>query len=973
MSRRLSWDAFAHSPWIKVVALALVTALVVVQCGREGGTARSLSDINYDSLPADAPRPRKPTKPAEKLHAAVTELKDLLAVQATRDLSDEQAQKAGGVRTQIGTELSALHRQFEADRKKLKDLDGDAALARLDKIESKTKSLERSLRAALARVPADGNQATAARDATGLLAQLSPPKPHQPLSSDLGFDTNNAHPRPVSLSAGITPAYNSPTPTEDASDLPRAPKEQDLAETPETKVTPRIQELAQQLDRDPVRIYEYVRNKIRYEPYYGVRKGADQTLLEQAGSDADQAALTIALLRESGIHARFVQGVAELPAARAANWLGVDTEVGERLDAAPEILAAGGISTTAVRANGHLVKVRFDHIWAEAHVPADAYRGVQEGIGGRAWLPLDPAIKETRFIRPKVDLEETVAPRVKDWADGLSDDTEVQDGHSVIVPTGLRSSAGMAQLVDELNADLTDEFDEDDTLGDLIGARVPREAPVNYLSATTPFRPVSVSGEHRALPASLHARVSIAVSGADPLSVPNSDPESSNDAGFSFSASTVDIGSSRITVSYAPATDGDAEIIDAYHGLLNAPTYAAALIPVLRVDGKVVARGDRPVSTGYTQNLAITYRMPGFASDVVENPLYVGGLSALALDLGFATAARNNERAAKWQGVAPAIDADNVLTDRHAGEAFSQLAYLYFTRNDMHNAMLAQTMGVHQQRSVSGGLVATDVTPTYVASFPVSTRLTGLYMDVDQDAQAVVPRVGGDAAAKAYMSGSGINASQSEGFVFEQAFGGTAASTAKVMQVAAEQGIPVMYITAENHAGALPQLNASAAVKAEIAKAVGVQGTTVVVPRDPVTIGGWTGTGYIINRGDSAAYRITGGANGSFWDWFPPGPVTIAKALGNPDWNVELVGCMSAVVNLLSIWNFFVKAGSGRPLLSRVLIWAVSRFPMIMSPPVLTAVLAVITVVIWTMFFMAIIGSYTNQWACKGDDEEGSP
>jgi transglutaminase-like putative cysteine protease len=971
MSRRLFWDAFARSRWVKAIALALVASLFVVQCGREGGQARDLSKLNYDSLPAKAPRSPRPTTPAQKLHADVTQLKDLLAVQAKRDLSDDQTKKARSARIRIVADLRALGRQFDADRAKLEKLDGKAALARLDTIESKTRDLGRSLQSALARVRVDGKRASEpAAAARGLLTELSPPKPQQPLSSDLGFETKNGEPRPVSLSAGITPAYNTPSSTETSSDLPRSAEDEDLVATADTEATPAIRELVQQLDRDPVRIYEYVRNNISYEPYYGIRKGADQTLLEKAGSDADQAALTIALLRASGVHARFVQGVAELPARKAATWLGVDTAAGERVDAVPEILAAGGVPTTAVRANGQLAKVRFDHVWSEAYVPRDAYRGVNEDRGGRAWLPLDPAIKETRFIRPKVDLEATIGPRAKDWVEGLVQDTQTPNSHTVVPPAGLRSPAAAQQLVDEVNADVSDKFDANDTLGDLIGGRALSEAHMSYLPASTPFRPVSVSEEYRAVPAALHARVSIAVSGADPLSVPNSDPEGSNYAGFSFSASTADIGGSRITIAYVPATERDADIIDAYHGLLNAPTYAASLIPVLRVDGKVVARGHRPVSTGYTQSLAITYRMPGFAQDVVTNPLYVGSLSALALDLGFASGTRLSERAAKWQTIAPSIDSDNVLTDRYAGEAFSQLAYLYFARNDVDNAILAQTLRVNQQRSVSGGLVATDVTPTYVASFPVSTRLTGVYMDVDQDAQAVVARTQSGSAAKTYMSGSGLHASQTEGFVFDRAFGGPSASTAKVMQVAAEHGIPLMYITAENRAEALPDLNATPDVKTEIEQEV-ARGATVVVPRDRVTIGGWSGTGYVIDRGDSAGYRITGGANGSFWDWFPPGPVTIAKALGNPEWDVELVGCMAAVSSLLSVWNFVLKSAVGRPLLARVLVWAVLRFPVALNPAVLGAVLAVITVLLWTWFFMSIISAYTNQYACEGDDESG--
>ena len=428
--------------------------------------------------------------------------------------------------------------------------------------------------------------------------------------------------------------------------------------------------LAEQLDRDPVRIYEHVRNTIAFEPYYGVRKGADQTLAESAGSDADQAALLVALLRESGIHARFVQGVAEMPATQVANWVGVDVATGESLEAVPDILASGGIPTTAVRANGQLVKLRFDHVWAEAHVPAEAYRGVDEQIGGRAWLPLDPSVKETRFIRPTIDLVGDVGPTVDAWVDQLQAQTRAVDDHSAIPPSPTAATDGLQRITEALDES---GVDDETTLGDVFGGRELRTTAVTYLPASTPFRSLGVSGEHRAIPSSLHSSVQIAISGADPLAAPALDPDSPNDAGFSFRASTAELANKRITIAYVPASQQDAEIIDAYHGLLNAPTYAASLIPVLRVDGRVVARGHRAVSTGYTQNLALTYRMPGFASDRVENPLAVGSLSALALDLGFSTGKRLAEKAERWKTIAPGIEAGNLLTDRHLGEAFSLL------------------------------------------------------------------------------------------------------------------------------------------------------------------------------------------------------------------------------------------------------------------------------------------------------------
>jgi RHS repeat-associated protein len=64
--------------------------------------------------------------------------------------------------------------------------------------------------------------------------------------------------------------------------------------------TPDIQALARGLENDPVRIFNYVHDHIRYVLYFGSKKGAELTLLEKSGNDFDQSALLVALLRAAG-------------------------------------------------------------------------------------------------------------------------------------------------------------------------------------------------------------------------------------------------------------------------------------------------------------------------------------------------------------------------------------------------------------------------------------------------------------------------------------------------------------------------------------------------------------------------------------------------------------------------------------------------------------------------------------------------
>jgi len=65
-------------------------------------------------------------------------------------------------------------------------------------------------------------------------------------------------------------------------------------------ITPHIQALADGLQHDPVRIFDYVHDHIKFVLYFGSKKGAELTLQEKSGNDFDQSALLVALLQAAG-------------------------------------------------------------------------------------------------------------------------------------------------------------------------------------------------------------------------------------------------------------------------------------------------------------------------------------------------------------------------------------------------------------------------------------------------------------------------------------------------------------------------------------------------------------------------------------------------------------------------------------------------------------------------------------------------
>jgi hypothetical protein len=77
---------------------------------------------------------------------------------------------------------------------------------------------------------------------------------------------------------------------------------------PAQEAPPAVKDLAFELEYDVDRIYRFVTDEIRYEPYEGILRGVNGTLEGRAGNSADKALLLAALLSASAIPVRFVRG-----------------------------------------------------------------------------------------------------------------------------------------------------------------------------------------------------------------------------------------------------------------------------------------------------------------------------------------------------------------------------------------------------------------------------------------------------------------------------------------------------------------------------------------------------------------------------------------------------------------------------------------------------------------------------------------
>jgi len=176
----------------------------------------------------------------------------------------------------------------------------------------------------------------------------------------------------------------------------------DLASTPEApKSHADIQALVQRLDHNPVRIFEWVRQNVAYEPYFGSLKGGLGALWSQSGGATDQASLLVALLRASNIPARYVRGTVSVldsspkgADGRGPRWIGAKS-----YQAAASVLANNGNPSAGVQNNSsaQAIGVNLAHVWVEACLPYTAYRGATLDDSGHRWVPLDAAYKDHRY------------------------------------------------------------------------------------------------------------------------------------------------------------------------------------------------------------------------------------------------------------------------------------------------------------------------------------------------------------------------------------------------------------------------------------------------------------------------------------------------------------------------------------------------------------------------------------------------
>lgn len=200
-----------------------------------------------------------------------------------------------------------------------------------------------------------------------------------------------------------------------------------------------IDALAATFGGDPMKAFEWVKTKVRFEPYSGVLRGPSGTLVARAGSSADRALLLAALLKELGVTTRFAAASLDDAAADALVETAFGTTAihmaaprGEMTDAVSAraardyALLRPALAAEAAAANDTSLSVAREaargHVWVEAEI--GGVRTAMDPAAGEAGETLATA-SETMDALPETTFQTvTLKLAATSIADGAVTTTE---------------------------------------------------------------------------------------------------------------------------------------------------------------------------------------------------------------------------------------------------------------------------------------------------------------------------------------------------------------------------------------------------------------------------------------------------------------------------------------------------------------------------------------------------------------------
>jgi RHS repeat-associated protein len=581
------------------------------------------------------------------------------------------------------------------------------------------------------------------------------------------------------------------------------PGSADLAETKVVQLTPEIRALAASLGGSAAALYTWVATRVEYDPYPGLMQNSHAVLLSGRGNDFDQATLLIALLRASAIPARYYVADIALTREQIRDWLGVPD--------AEAALTLQGLASSCQEVRGWIVT---RHAWVEAYLDSGS---------GKKWMALDPSLKR-RSYQP-----------------GIAPPHLAYDRSAYL--RALQPISPTEPYLDALRAELNRSspgrgFNEVPYRGTPLPP--PPPAPgLLHLIQTVRFRAPS-------LPSVLqnYMGVTLADRQGGPLYIV-------------LRLSLPETLLQSLTLSFTPATAADEAVVQAFGGLQNAPAAVVNLVPQIRLDGAVIATGKTALPTGTALDLTFTHSAPTTrppSTCFSRNLVAVGDTLAVVFGVHQISEELVTSRVSKFLARLPS------MTDAEAVRDMLDLAALRY----LHRGMIDRDrlsdflhMRFYQDYGAENSIAFSLADPQNLFDRPFVVTPGRLKIYAHSTAKPL--DVTGPTPDETWMRVAwklhNDTGSVLEHEIWEELVMIESVSTMKALQAGIRAGIPIRTINRSNLTSELSALQASASTRADIQNVAG-EGATVTIPQRPVTIGAWTGEGYIVEW-QNWSYRYT--------------------------------------------------------------------------------------------------------------------
>ncbi len=594
-----------------------------------------------------------------------------------------------------------------------------------------------------------------------------------------------------------------------------------LETTGDVALSDEITALASEL-KTPLAVYNYLKNNIGYETYYGSRKGASDTLSALAGNDMDQASLLISMLRLLGYQAYYVRGNITITPEQAISLTGADTA-----EHAADVLAAAGTPVTKLTLNGEIVKIRMEHVWVRAYVPYTDYRGAGESSGDYVWIDLDTGIKEYEDV-------ENIYETLKE--EGIEDDLD-----------GFIENGGDVSQLEEILVNWDEKISSMDLDNTYARKRIISQKEESYLPLSLQYEVLEESETFSQVKKEDKDSVGFSVNG---------------EMLASYTAS--ELYGKNVVLSFIPASDADSEIYESYDSIFDIPAYLVYMIPVVYIDGEIAAKGDEYLEQTIGTSSTFTINLSsGGNTTTVSNEVTTGSMYAVTIDSQSITA---DELQAAYDGasaLADSVTEENVYSVEYMGRYLGFAGKLYFAQLDLTDTIAAECYDVSNTRTLSEAITGYEAKKEYAYGQITGIDFGQMYIDVDMDSHCVISLYGDEDSEKEFMFATGIISSTYESGLWEELTGEESVSTITVLEEASNQGIEILTINDSNLEESLETLNTTDSTLTEIRNAVNA-GNLVIIPEQDMVMGSWSGTGYIIldMETGAGAYLISGGLNG---------------------------------------------------------------------------------------------------------------